>query len=320
MPATNDVSRPWGAPTGPAPVGRNGAEYRAGWYEQRSADVRHAEEDRDQGRLIADEPMSASFAVYVDESGDEGFVFLPNEQGSSRWLVLSAVVFRKEYDLHSVRLLKRVRQLLNKEAKQALHFRHLKHEQRVPYVRAIGEERLRTVSVLIHKPSISEPEKFQSEKFRLYRYATRLLLERVSWLCRDHRKQEAGDGTAQITFSNRSIMSYDDLRNYLSYLKTTSEARDIRVDWSVVEPECVRAINHDQLAGLQIADAVASSFYFAVNRNQYGETEDRYARMLSRTIYRHRGTAIGYGLKFWPEDLVALEGMLPHLAVFGELK
>jgi len=67
--------------------------------------------------------MTASFTVYIDESGDEGFVFLPNEQGSSRWLVLSAVVFRKENDLDAVRLLRQVRELLGKQNRQALHFR-----------------------------------------------------------------------------------------------------------------------------------------------------------------------------------------------------
>jgi len=34
--------------------------------------------------------------------------------------------------------------------------------------------------VLVYKPLIAEPEKFQNSKYRLYRYATRLLLERVS--------------------------------------------------------------------------------------------------------------------------------------------
>ena len=28
--------------------------------------------------------MTASFTVYIDESGDEGFVFHPSERGSSR--------------------------------------------------------------------------------------------------------------------------------------------------------------------------------------------------------------------------------------------
>jgi hypothetical protein len=264
--------------------------------------------------------MTASFTAYIDESGDEGFVFHPEERGSSRWLVLSAVVFRKSNDLQAVQLMREVRALLNKQPRKALHFRELRHEQRVPYVRIIGAAKLRTVSVLIHKPSIKEPERFQSESFRLYRYASRLLLERVSWLCRDHRKEGEGDGTVEITFSNRSAMSYDDLRNYLGHLKGTADAADVRVDWNVVRPELVKAVNHDQLAGLQIADAVASGIYFAMNLNPYGEAEDRYLHLLAPTIYRHKKTVQGYGLKFWPEDFETLAEALPHLAAFKAYK
>lgn len=264
--------------------------------------------------------MTASYTVYIDESGDEGFVFHPNERGSSRWLVLSAVVFRKSNDFDAVQLMRGVRERLGKEPKKALHFRELKHEQRVPYVRTIGEANLRTVSVLIHKPSIKEPERFQSESFRLYRYATRLLLERVSWLCRDHHKEGDGDGTAEITFSNRSVMSYDDLRDYLGHLMETTKAKDIRIDWDVVKPGRVKAVNHDQLAGLQVADAVASGIYSAVNLNPYGEAEDRYLRLLAPTFYRHKKTALGYGLKFWPEDLESLMPSLSHLTIFNAYK
>lgn len=174
--------------------------------------------------------------------------------------------------------------------------------------------------MLIHKPSIKEPEKFQSASFLLYRYASRLLLERVSWLCRDHYKEGEGDGTAEITFSNRSAMSYNDLRDYLGHLKETADAKDIRVDWNVVRPDRVKAINHDQLAGLQIADAVASGIYFAVNLNPYGEAEDRYLRLLAPTIFRHKKTALGYGLKFWPEDFETLAQSLGHLDVFATYK
>jgi len=134
-----------------------------------------------------------SFKVYVDESGDEGFVFHADGSGSRRWLVLSAVVVRTKNDLKLVETLKSVRQLLGKQPKQQLHFADLKHEQRVPYVKQIANTPVRTVSVLIHKPSISDPEKFQSEKFLLYRYATRYLLERVSWFCRDQRIDGEGD-------------------------------------------------------------------------------------------------------------------------------
>ena len=48
--------------------------------------------------------MSSSFVAYIDESGCEGFKFLADEQGSSRWFVLSALVLRKENDLLAVEL------------------------------------------------------------------------------------------------------------------------------------------------------------------------------------------------------------------------
>jgi Protein of unknown function (DUF3800) len=246
--------------------------------------------------------MTKSFVAYIDESGCEGFKFLPNEQGSSRWFVLSALVVRKENDLQLVQLARQARELLKKPPKHALHFRDLKHEQRVPLARLIGGARIRTVSVLIHKPSIAEPEVFQQQRYSLYRYATRLLAERVSWLCRDHRRTGIGDGRVEMVFSNRSAMSYDELRGYLQNLKDGEAGSDVRVDWNVVDPASIRAVNHDQLAGLQLVDAVASGLFYAVHKNPYGEVEDRYLRLLSPTIYRHQTRADGYGLKFWCDD------------------
>ncbi len=261
-----------------------------------------------------------SFQVFVDESGDEGFVFHPAGRGSSRWLILSAVVIRKEKSLRIVRLMEEVRKILGREVKAALHFCKLNHAQRIPYLRAISSEPLRTVSVLVCKPAIEEPEKFQREKHRLYRYATRLLLERVSWLCRDHRKPDVGDGRAEIIFSNRSQMSYDDLRAYVALLRDHADPSKVSIDWSVVDPQEIRAVEHSQLAGLQVADAVASSLYQAVNPNQFGDVEVRYASLLAPSFYRYKSGALtGYGLKFWPTDFFNLKKENPHLAGLAEL-
>lgn len=45
------------------------------------------------------ETMTASFTVYINESGDVGFVFRSDERGGSRWLVLSAAMFRKSNEI-----------------------------------------------------------------------------------------------------------------------------------------------------------------------------------------------------------------------------
>ena len=56
--------------------------------------------------------MSTSFIAYIDESGDEGFVFNADGSGSSRWFVLSAAVIRRANDLQLVSCLKATRSLL----------------------------------------------------------------------------------------------------------------------------------------------------------------------------------------------------------------
>jgi hypothetical protein len=262
--------------------------------------------------------MSTSFRVYIDESGDEGFVFKPDGSGSSRWLVISATVIRTEKDLMFVRCLENVHRILQKPAKQQLHFSDLKHEQRVAYVRQIAELPMRTVSILVYKPCIREPEKFQNDKFLLYRYITRYLLERVSWLCRDNRIPEQGDGTADIVFSNRSIMSYDSLREYLDHLKNNSDSLKVTVDWDVIKTTKVKAVEHSKLAGLQVADAVASSIYYAVNLNRYGNTEDRYMRLMDRNFFRAKGGRVfGYGIKFWPDNMEEIKKANPHIEEFA---
>lgn len=247
---------------------------------------------------------NSSFVVYIDESGDEGFSF---GKGSSEWFVLSAVVTRKETDLETVKLIDEVRSQLNKPDKKPLHFRDLKHEQRLPFIDKIANASLRIVSVLVHKPSLREPEIFQ-ERYRLYFYSIRYLLERVSWLCFDKRKDDdGGDGSADIIFSNRSGMSYEEMRGYLALLEEQSKYKDVQIKWPVIRRDQITALTAGKKMGLQIADAVASSFYYAVQSSQHGFTEDRYARMLKPVIYQRKGMYAGHGIKFWPKEVNAIE-------------
>ena len=243
--------------------------------------------------------MDPSFVVYIDESGDEGFEFA---KGSPEWFVLSAVITSNAHDLATVKLIDEVRELLEKPPKYYLHFCKLKHHQRLPYIEKIAEASLRTISIIIHKPSILEPEKFR-EGHMLYFYATRLLLERVSWLCRDRKSDRvSGDGSALINFSNRSSMSYTELRRYLRHLHEISGVQDIRIEWSVINEDQIRTDTPQKRMGLQIADAVATSLFYAF-RPKLNFVETRYAEMLKPVVYRHRGKYLGYGIKFFPWDI-----------------
>lgn len=265
--------------------------------------------------------MTSSFVVYIDESGDEGFVFKNDGSGSSRWLVLTAVVIRKANDLRMVSCLKETREVLRKPPKTPLHFVELKHDQRVAYIRRVGELPIRSVSVMIYKPMIREPEKFQNTRYLLYRYATRMLLERVSWLCRDQLRKGEGDGFAKIIFSNRSNMSYEEIREYLRLLIRQHHAnpQNVQIDPSAIDPERICSVEHSKLAGLQVADAVASGIHFGVKVNRYREADPAYLSYLRKTLYRHKGELFGYGIKFWPEDHVAIKAKAPEVKNFEGL-
>jgi hypothetical protein len=231
--------------------------------------------------------MPSSFVVYIDESGDEGFSF---GGGCSEWFVLSAVVTLKSEDPETVRLVDRVRKMLGRPDHKPLHFRDLRHEHRLPFMAEISRASLRVVTLLVHKPSLSDREELRRSS-NLYFHSVHDLLERVCLLCRDARPRE-GDGTADIVFSNRSGMRYDDL---------IASLRTARFEKAPLRHDQIHSQTAGRRMGLQIADAVASGFFKAVEPTTYGHTEDRYARMLRSVLYRKDESCQGYGLKIWPQ-------------------
>jgi hypothetical protein len=259
--------------------------------------------------------MASSYRIYIDESGDEGFSFKPHAGGSSEWFVLSALIVRCENDHKLIESMRNSRKMLGRAEKEPLHFVKLSHQQRLAWVKEIAKLPIRCASVLIHKPSLPNPEVWTTNPYHLYRYSSRLLIERISWFCRDKHDPAKGDGTSQIYFSNRRRMSYDQLRDYWRKLKGEKEARIV---WEHINPEKFAAINHDQLAGLQIADCIASAHWQGVSLDRYGNSEPRYFVEMKKIAYSFKNSAIGYGLKFWP-DLKELRPSMEHLAPFDGL-
>ncbi|MCH8306411.1 MAG: DUF3800 domain-containing protein [Candidatus Marinimicrobia bacterium] len=239
----------------------------------------------------------------IDESGDEGFSF---DSGSSSWFIISAVVIKQFVELETVKLIDEVRRIIGKPPNKPLHFRDLKHEQRIPYVSFISKANLKAISILIHKPSLLAPETFK-EGYRLYFYTVKYLLERISWYCRDHKvKEDFGDGSAEIIFSNKKTMSYEKMKEYLNKLKANSGGFDLNIDWDTIKIDQIKALNHGKRMGLQIADAVAGSFFFSVEPSRFGFTNDAYVKLLKPVIYNKKGVYSGYGFKFWPKEALIL--------------
>jgi len=264
--------------------------------------------------------MTASFRVYIDEAGDEGFKFRKNlsVQSSSDWFVLGAFVTRKETDLETVKVIDDVRKEFSLVPKKHVHWRDLKHPQKVRYCQLITGQRARVIIVCVHKPSLLKPETFQ-ERYNLYFYTVRYLLERISWLVRDHHDplKYSGDGTTEIVFSNRQGMSYEEMKEYLRLLERQRQTgSDIRVDLERLPLRKITTLTPGRCMGLQLADAAAGAVFNALERDKYGNTEPRYVQELSPIIYRYRQKINGYGIKIVPgeaEGYVEKQGELEWL-------
>jgi len=248
--------------------------------------------------------VNASFRAYIDESGDEGFSFpsTVGEQDSSDWFVLAALVTRMKTDIETVKLIDSVRREFSLHPKKHVHWKKLKHPQKVCYAQLLASLPARILAVCIHKPSLLEPEKFR-ERYRLYFYGVRYLLERLSWLVRDSHNpgKYGGDGTANVLFSNRQGMSYEEMRDYLKLLDRQRRAgQDIRIDFSLVPIDRIRAQAPGKSMGLQLADAAA--IFNALEEDRYGNSEPRYLKTLMPLFYGNRGLVLGYGLKIVHKD------------------
>lgn len=259
--------------------------------------------------------MTHSFEAYIDESGCEGFKFRPRPHpGSPEWFILAAILWRTD---ERKLVLDRMRAAIDTIAPQRahMHFTDLSHDQKVAWLDSIVKSGALTTAVLVNKPKLARPEIFH-RKDRLYFYATRFLLERISWMCRDnHRAQPASDGTVNIHFSKRKNMSYDELFSYLDLLRWQG-ARDewmgfllgdIRIHWPAIRTTQIEVRPHMDLIGLQMADAVCGVLRAAAEYSNYNFTEHRFAKMLKPIVY-YRPTRIGlgrnyysYGLKFFPD-------------------
>lgn len=247
--------------------------------------------------------MAHSFIAYIDEAGDDGLSGKwrkPGKSGgSSHWLSIGAVVWRHSRDLDSVKWAQEISAPLpEQKRKKPLHFVEMDHPQRVMAINTLAGKPFRTLAILANKPII--PDGTYTQKNQLYHYMCRYLIERISWLCRDMRRDvPEGDGRVKIVFARRGGMSLPDFKAYLERLLAADDP-EIQIHWPVIDIEGIEA--HDQAAryGLQLADIAVSGLTAALEPDFYGNCECRFARKLKPHVYCRKGNFLSYGAKIVP--------------------
>lgn len=252
--------------------------------------------------------MSCKYFAYVDEAGDEGFGKLrnPGSAGQSRWLGLGAIVVTEENDRFLPSWRDEIVALFpHKRNRRDLHFRYLNHAQRIATCRLLSEKPVGICVIASNKETILDSEELEvfKRKQHLYNYLVRFLLERLTDACRNKAEKD-GNGPASlfVTFSRRAGTDYQIMREYFELMRDGREVLTPRrsIDWEVFDPASIRVENHAIRAGLQIADVATSATYSALEPNEYGNVEPRYALSLKRRYLKERNRILDCGLTLIP--------------------
>jgi hypothetical protein len=81
---------------------------------------------------------------------------------------------------------------------------------------------------------------------------------------------------------------------------THTTARRFRGATPCIDVDGIEARDHSAMAGLQLADTIASAFACAVEPDRYGNCESRYAEELKCATYHRRKNYFSYGVKLVP--------------------
>ena len=244
------------------------------------------------------------FTVYIDEAGDEGFGKLAAGPigGQSRWLILGACIVSRENDLKLPGWRDQIVARFPQKKTRDLHFRDLKHEQKVVVCQEIAKLPVGASLAFSHKVTIpgSQHEKTFKEKGYLYNYLIRWLLERVTAVCK--RKARTEECLVKLVFSRRGGTNYQTMIEYFALMKDGNEVmRPTRsIHWDVIDFEKIAVESHNKWAGLQFADCITSAFFTAVEPNLYGNYEPYYGKLLKDKLIKQNGTALNCGLSLVP--------------------
>jgi len=237
----------------------------------------------------------------MDESGDEGL-----SPRSKPWFILAAIII-KENEESAVRGFEdECKQRVwfdnnHAHAPTQIHFRSLRHSQKIGVAKVFSEKPFVQIVAAFLKPRLVKESVFGlNETF--YRYATRYLIERISWYVGDR------NGQANLVFSNRRYFRIRELADYIMLLMNSgTEVRN------VFRRDRIRAKNSDTEEMLRGADICASSYGNALNPDEYGVLNYQSAYELKGHFYRYlNGRVWSYGFKGFPCQSQEFVSMYPY--------
>lgn len=165
------------------------------------------------------------------------------------------------------------------------------HTERKYVARTLGSSGIYLSYVILDKSTCANTPDGLGDHTKMYNYALRRLLERISWFA----KRE-GRG-ALITIAHVKNFKYSELTNYLELLRRLQTS----ISWAYLAPIKIRDTKQREL--LQLADIAAGALSAAIVQDAFGDVEFGYLSELQNRIYRHTpGKVTTYGLHVISND------------------
>lgn len=252
------------------------------------------------------------FVLYVDEAGDPGLnrVRPLDENGSSEWFVLAGFLTRAHYEAEVVEWVKTIRQDIAVRQRADLHYRHLSPTKRRRACELVSKLPARSFVVASNRKNMRRYQNERAARAKskqwFYNWCTRYLLERVSERCRLQSIKETGEtAPLRVVFSERGGHDYDHTADYFERLRTHAKTGWTWLDKKTICPATIETKHfttrqHKKVAGLQLADVVASAFYQAVDTHGPGRWSTEYAEILLPAMAKQNGVIADFGLALQP--------------------
>jgi hypothetical protein len=229
-----------------------------------------------------------AFNCYIDETGDDGI-----NTGGTRWFILGAVIVSEDIDFETSCIVPNIKRALNRDDRSILRWSKIRsHDKRLRICSELIKQDWECSCVLSDKnhPKIINARGI-NQKWYLYFYLTRFLLERLSWYARDHSKQKA-----RLIFEKRD-MSYEALGKYLELLYN----QKTEISWEYLDWQNFKVIPKGESRMLQVVDLVIGALSDGFEYTPLINLEPRYILdYLIDRFYRQGENLFSYGLKFLP--------------------
>jgi hypothetical protein len=255
--------------------------------------------------------MASGLTVFIDEGGDSGVRDgLRFHHSRHEWFSLGAYIVRNESVGNTVSVRDDLMRIGNVTQSPDLHYYKLKPDRRQQVCEHLGSKPARALCLLSHKTNMRNYYNERLGKFdaiRFYSWCIRLLLERVMEFAETDATENGvhSIGQANFVFSENKGHDYDEMISYFKRLNIQSEnnsffLRPKRWIADFISGENVVVQPHSAVAGLQLADVIASAFLQGANSIAPNHNPQP-ATSLKPIVARDRdGSRVNSGLTLWP--------------------